>query len=84
MLTVYSTSWCPHCRKTVDFLVKNHLDFVYKDIERQPKEDVSRVDAANGGSWIVPTLEFKGQWRPGKKFDADEIKSVLMKWGLLS
>ncbi|MBN1779770.1 glutaredoxin family protein [bacterium] len=83
MLTVYSVSWCPHCKKTVRFLTDNHIDFIYKDVEKQPGHIVRQVIDANGGhDWVVPTLEYNGQWRPGKRFDEDELKTDLKNWGI--
>ena len=84
MLTVYATSWCPHCRKLIHFLTSNHIDFIYRDMERQPKDVVQQVIDANGGrDWVVPTLEFRGQWRSGRIFDETEVKQDLNKWGLI-
>lgn len=84
MLTVYSVSWCPHCKKTIRFLMDSHVDFIYKDIEHQPREIVKQVIDANGGrDWVVPTLEYKGQWREGKSFDENDLRNNLVKWGLM-
>ena len=84
MLTVYATSWCPHSRKMIRFLTSNHIDFIYRDIEHQPQDVVQPVIDANGGQgWIVPTLEYKGKWRPGKVFNESEVRQDLDKWGLI-
>lgn len=84
MLTVYSTSWCPHCKKAIRFLMENHVDFVYKDIEKQPDDVVQPVIEANGGrGWVVPTMEYKGEWRRGKAHNDDQIKKDLQAWGIL-
>jgi mycoredoxin len=84
MLTVYAVSWCPHCKRLVHFLTENHIDFIYRDIEHQPREIVQQVIAANGGQdWVVPTLEYNGKWRPGKTHNESELRTDLGKWGLL-
>lgn len=84
MLTIYSISWCPHCRRTVEYLMKNHIDFKYFDLEKQPESVVNEVIDANGGiDWVVPTLEFNGQWREGKKFSSEELTKDLKKMGVL-
>ena len=84
MLTVYSVSWCPHCRKMVRYLTDNHIHFNYRDVEHLPKEEVQKVIDANGGrDWVVPTLEFNGQWREGKRFDEREVSADLKKMGVL-
>ncbi|HDQ45977.1 MAG TPA: glutaredoxin family protein [bacterium] len=84
MLTVYSTSWCPHSKKTIRYLMENHVDFIYRDIERQPEETVRKVIDANGGrDWVVPTLEYNGRWRRGKAFDTEELWSDLKGMGVI-
>ena len=84
MLTVYSVSWCPHCKKTIRFLMENHIDFIYKDVEHQPQDVVQKVIEANGGrSWVVPTLEFNGSWRRGKAFDEGELRTDLKSMGVI-
>lgn len=84
MLTVYSVSWCPHCKKTIRFLMNNQIDFAYRDIERQLPDVVKQVIEANGGQdWVVPTLSFQNQWRAGKRFDENELRKDLSEWGVL-
>jgi mycoredoxin len=84
MLNVYAAHWCPHCIKTVKFLKENNIDFNYVDIESQPEEVVQKVIEANGGQdWVVPTLEFNGRWRPGKVFNAGELKRDLRMMGVI-
>ena len=84
MLKVYATSWCPHCRRAVIFLKKHEIDFEYIDIEKQPDDVVRQVIDANGGiDWVVPTMEFNGQWRPGKKHSDAELESDLRNMGVI-
>ena len=84
MLRVFATSWCPHCRRTIRFLIKNHIDFCYLDIEYQQEETIREVIAANGGkNWVVPTLEFNGKWRPGKPFDQSGLMKDLQSMGVI-
>jgi mycoredoxin len=83
MLTVYSVSWCPHCKQLIRFLTDHHIDFNYRDVEHQPEEVVRKVIDANGGrDWVVPTLEYNGKWREGKRFNEQEVRSDLEKWGI--
>ena len=84
MLTVYSVSWCPHCKKTTRWLMDNHVNFKYIDVEHQSEDVVKPVIDANGGKdWVVPTMEFNGKWRPGKRFDEEELKKDLNEMGVL-
>lgn len=83
MLKVYAASWCPHCRKTVEFLKAKGIPFEYFEIEEQPEELVMRIVEVNGGDdWVVPTLEYQGGWRPGKAFDEAGLMEDLRALGL--
>ena len=83
MLKVYATSWCPHCRRTTNFLVKHHINYEYIDIEKQPDDIIQQVIDANGGKdWVVPTLELNGKWRPGKKYNEEELTDDLKEMGI--
>ncbi len=33
-VVVYSTEWCPYCKKTRDYLTANNIAFVERDIEK--------------------------------------------------
>ena len=83
MLKVYYWDICPHCTETMEFLRENAVPFEPLDIERQPQDVVDKVIEVNGGEdWVVPTLEYCGNWRAGERFDEDSLKAVLRKWGL--
>jgi len=78
MLKVYAAGWCPHCVKTIEYLDQNKIEFEYVDIEKQSKNIVDKIVDVNGGvDWVVPTLEFNGQWRAGKAFNEKELAADL-------
>jgi mycoredoxin len=84
MLKVYAWNVCPHCKKTVDWLQTRKIPFEYLEIEEQPKEVIQQVIDANGGvDWVVPTLEYNGQWRPGQVFDPIKLEEDLRAWKLI-
>ena len=84
MLKVYAWKVCPHCKKTVDWLQNHKIPFQYLEIEEQPEEVIRQVVDANGGvDWVVPTLEYNGQWRPGQMFDPIQLEADLRAWHLL-
>jgi len=84
MLNVYAATWCPHCRKTVNFLKEHHIEFNYIDIEKQPEEVVQKVIEVNGGlDWVVPTLEYGDRWRPGKVFNSEVLQADLQEMGAI-
>lgn len=85
MLKVYAAKWCPHCVKTVDWLKGRGIAHEYIDMDGVPPEVEEAVTQANGGDdWVIPTLEFKGKWRPGKFFRPDELEADLREMGVLS
>jgi len=84
MLNIYAATWCPHCKKTADFLKENKIEFNYINIEKSPDDVVKKVIEVNGGDdWVVPTLEYNGIWRAGKVFNASELKEDLQKIGVI-
>jgi mycoredoxin len=84
MLKVYLAVWCPHCQETEKFLRENGIAYQAVDIEKSPEDVVKKVVEVNGGEdWVVPTLEYRGQWRPGREFDAAGLKSDLIAMGVM-
>lgn len=60
-ITVYSTTWCPDCHRTKDFLSSKNVTYREIDIEATP-EAAEIVAHHNNGKHIVPTLEISGQF----------------------
>ncbi len=84
MLKVYYWDICPHCHKAMDFLRLHKIPFEALDIEKQPGDVVKKVVDVNGGEdWVVPTMEYRGKWRPGQVFNADKLERDLRSWGLM-
>ncbi len=83
-LKVYAAEWCPHCRKTVEFLKKNSIPFDYIEIEEQPESVIAEIVKVNGGDdWVVPTLEYGGTWRPGAVFNEESLRRDLSALGVI-
>jgi len=83
-LNIYATSWCPHCRKTIEFLDERKVEYNYIDIEKAPEAEVKKVVEVNGGhDWVVPTIEFGGEWREGQFFNGDKLLSDLKTMGVV-
>lgn len=48
------------------------------------KVNYQKIIEVNGGDdWVVPTLEYKEQWRKGKFFNEFELHFDLQKLGML-
>jgi len=68
----------------MEFLKDHKIPFEALDIETQPQDVVKKVIDVNGGEdWVVPTMEYKGQWRAGQVFDAAKLEKDLRAWGLM-
>ena len=55
-IVLYSTSWCPHCRAAKEYLTKNDIPFINRDVEVDAKamEDLT-VKYKSAG---VPVIVF--------------------------
>ena len=85
MLNIYAVDWCPHCNMTIAFLKENDIAHRYIDMEAQPDDVVQKIIEINGGDeWVVPTLEYKGRWRPGKAFDEFGLRKDLIEMGVIA
>jgi mycoredoxin len=56
-ITMYSTSWCPDCKRAKDFFTKHEIQYEDLDIEENP-EGVNFVRKLNNGMRIIPTIIF--------------------------
>ena len=56
-VTVYVTSWCGDCRRTLAYLDAQHIAHAVVDIERDPAA-MALVKQVNHGNRSVPTIVF--------------------------
>ena len=56
-IVMYSTTWCPDCRRAKKFLNKNKVSYIEVDVDKDEKgkEFVMEV---NNGARVVPTIIF--------------------------
>jgi thioredoxin reductase (NADPH) len=56
-IVVYSTVWCPDCKRAKNFLGEQRIPYVNVDIEQDP-EGMFFVEKVNNGKRIIPTIVF--------------------------
>ncbi len=56
-ITVYSTVWCPDCKRAKKFFGEQRIPYVNIDIEQDP-EAMAFVEQINDGQRIIPTILF--------------------------
>ena len=73
---MYSTAWCPDCRRAKSFLKERGVVFREVNIEEDPAgEEI--VVKANDGKRVVPTLEVGGRFFACSPFDAEQLAEAL-------
>src|SRR5207253_5040720 len=75
-ITIYSTTWCPDCRRAKSFLKERGVDFREVDIEEDPSGEAIVIQA-NHGKRTVPTLEVGGRYFTCSPFDAQQLAEEL-------
>jgi glutaredoxin len=75
-ITIYSTRWCPDCRRAKTFLKERGVEFREVDIEENPSAE-EIVIKANDGRRKVPTLEVGGRYFACSPFNAEELAENL-------
>lgn len=58
-VTVYSTSWCGHCKRLIRQLDEAHIPYRVVDVDAHPEHN-ARIEERTGGYRTVPTLEVDG------------------------
>lgn len=56
-IVVYSTVWCPDCKRAKQFFGEQRVPYVNIDIEQDP-EAMAFVEKVNDGKRIIPTIVF--------------------------
>jgi len=57
-ITVYSTVWCPDCKRAKKFFGEQRVPYENIDIEQDP-EAMAYVEKVNNGMRIIPTIVFQ-------------------------
>jgi glutaredoxin len=73
---MYSTTWCPDCRRAKDFLRKRGVEFDEINIEDDPDaEDL--VIEVNDGRRRVPTIKVDDRFFACSPFNAQQLADEL-------
>ena len=77
-IVVYKASWCGACRAAAAYLRSRHVDFVEKDVEKEPgaNEEMLRKAQAKGlRPRGVPVIDFRGEIMLG--FDQARLSTLI-------
>lgn len=72
-IIVYSTPTCPYCRMAKDYLTKNNITFVEKDVAEDREAAKEMIERT--GQRGVPVIDIDGQIIVG--FNQSEISRAL-------
>jgi glutaredoxin len=75
-ITIYSTQWCPDCRRTKTFLKERGVPFQEINIEEDQSGEAI-VLQANNGKRKVPTLKVGERYFACSPFDAQQLADEL-------
>ncbi len=56
-IVMYSTSWCPDCKRAKKFLDKNNVPYIDVDVD-DDEQGKAFVMEVNNGARVVPTIIF--------------------------
>ena len=75
-ITMYTTAWCPDCRRAKSFLKERGVEYREVNIEEvESAEEI--VIKANDGKQVVPTFEVGGRFFACSPFDAEQLAEQL-------
>jgi mycoredoxin len=75
-ITMYTTRWCPDCRRTKSFL--NERGFAFREVNIDEDESAEEiVIRANHGKRKVPTLAVGGRFFACSPFDPEQLAAEL-------
>jgi len=75
-ITMYTTMWCPDCRRAKSFLKERGVEFREVNIERDASAEAV-VIKANDGKRKVPTFAVGGRYFACSPFNAAQLACEL-------
>jgi len=76
ILTMYTTAWCPDCRRAKAFLKEHGVEFREVNIDENPSAEEIIVKA-NEGKRKIPTFDMGGRYFACSPFDAEQLAEDL-------
>jgi glutaredoxin len=75
-ITMYTTAWCPDCRRAKAFLKERGVE--YREVNIEEEESAEEiVTKANNGKQVVPTFGVGGRYFACSPFDAEQLAAEL-------
>jgi glutaredoxin len=75
-ITMYTTGWCPDCRRAKSFLKERGVSFREVNIEEDESAEAIVVKV-NDGKSVVPTFHVGGRYFACSPFDAERLAEEL-------
>jgi glutaredoxin len=75
-ITMYTTVWCPNCRRARSFLKERGVTFEEVNVEEDP-EGEEIVMRANNGKHKVPTMKVGERYFACSPFNAQQLADEL-------
>lgn len=73
---MYTTPWCPDCRRAKLFLRERGISFREVNIDQDPDGEV-KVVSVNDGRRAIPTFEVDGRFFSVSPFNAEKLAREL-------
>lgn len=75
-ITMYTTGWCPDCRRARTFLKERGVSFQEINIEEDASAEAI-VTRVNDGRTVVPTFDVDGRYFSCSPFNAEKLAAEL-------
>lgn len=75
-ITMYTSAWCPDCRRAKSFMKERGVSFREVNIE-EDEVAAELVIKVNNGKRKVPTLEIAGRYFSCSPFNAQQLATEL-------
>ncbi len=77
-LRVYSTPWCPDCKRALSFLKEFKIPYTLVDIDKN--EEAAHYLEKETGKKAIPHFYLDGQWikpyTPGRGFNREDMRQL--------